>query len=290
VKPLYGQTYDIFITGEVVMILCLATSAEVINDVSYAPAGAQPHTSPVPQIASASPSAGAGTGRGVLEGAFAVLDALADAESGLGLTALARASGLAKTSAHRLAEQLVDLGAVQRVGHHYLIGSRMGRIGQRWQPDPMLRRAAQAPVHALAVRSGALASLRILHNDTLRLICATARHGHACLPVPADAQSTARTATGRVLYAAQPAGSVALPDCWTTREWRRLRDCIGEPQATVVDHQEAFPGICCVSAPVWAPGGACVGAVTALLQSDKPTPNLRELVVRAARRIGNGLR
>jgi IclR helix-turn-helix domain len=54
-------------------------------------------------------------GRGVLDGAFAILDALAHADEGLGLTALARASGLAKTSAHRLAEQLVTLGAVQCV-------------------------------------------------------------------------------------------------------------------------------------------------------------------------------
>jgi hypothetical protein len=53
--------------------------------------------------------------RGVLNGVFAVLDALADADGGLGLTALARASGLAKTSAYGLAEQLVTFGAVQRV-------------------------------------------------------------------------------------------------------------------------------------------------------------------------------
>ena len=61
----------------------------------------------------------AAAGRGVLDGAFAVLDALAHADQGLGLTALARASGLAKTSVHRLAEQLVMLGAVQCVEHRY---------------------------------------------------------------------------------------------------------------------------------------------------------------------------
>jgi hypothetical protein len=53
----------------------------------------------------------ASTGRGVLAGAFDVLDALAEADDGLGLTALARAAGLAKTSTYRLAEQLADLGA-----------------------------------------------------------------------------------------------------------------------------------------------------------------------------------
>jgi hypothetical protein len=95
-------------------------------------------------------------GRGVLDGAFAVLDALAHADEGLGLTALARASGLAKTSVHRLAEQLVTLGAVQCVEHRYYVGPLMLRIGQRWQPDPLLRRCAQAPVHSLAVQSHAM--------------------------------------------------------------------------------------------------------------------------------------
>src|SRR5271165_5485126 len=117
-----------------------------------------------------------GVARGVLDGAFAVLDALAHADEGLGLTALARASGLAKTSVHRLAEQLVMLGAVQCVEHRYYVGPRMLRIGQRWQPDPLLRRFAQTPVHALAMYSRAMASLRVLHEHRLRYICAAVPH------------------------------------------------------------------------------------------------------------------
>src|ERR1700722_14067256 len=142
--------------------------------------------------------------RTVLDGAFSVLDALADADDGLGLTALACASGLAKTSAHRLAEQLVALGAVQCIEHRYYIGALIGRIGQRWQPDPLLRRAAQGPVHNLSVQAGAMASLRILHEERLRLICGTAARGQAYISDPADRELVARTATGRVLYAAQP--------------------------------------------------------------------------------------
>ena len=267
----------------------LPMSAKLINDPPVS-TDADPQTSTASRNVSGRPGAGACTGRGVLEGAFAVLEALADTENGLGLTALARASGLAKTSAYRVAEQLVDLGAVQRVDRHYLIGPRIGRIGQRWQPDPVLRRAAQAPVHNLALQSGAMASLRMLHEGKLRMVCATARHGHAYMPVPADGRSIARTATGRVLYATQPAGSAGLPDCWTPREWRRLRDSIRGPHATVVDHQEAFPGVCCVSAPVWSPDGTCVAAVTALVPAAKPAPNLRDLVVDAARHIAGQLR
>jgi DNA-binding IclR family transcriptional regulator len=234
--------------------------------------------------------AGRAAGRGVLGGAFAVLEALAPADGGLGLTALARATGLAKTSAYRLAEQLVSLGAVQRVDHRYYIGARIGQIGRQWQPDPLLRRAAQAPVHTLAVRAGAVASLRILHEDLLRVICATVPRGQACIPHPADSESTARTATGRVLYAAGSLGNDALPGCWTAYEWRSLRKSIHDLRATVVDTQEVFPGVCCVSAPVWWPDRRCAGAVTTVLQAAKPTPGLRELVVSAARCIGEGLR
>ena len=228
-------------------------------------------------------------GRGVLDGAFAVLDALARADEGLGLTALARASGLAKTSARRLAEQLVTLGAVQCVEHRYYVGPRMQHIGQRWQPDPLLRRFAQAPVHTLAMQSHATASLRILHNLRLRYVCAAVPHGHAYLPDPADPQSIARTATGRVLYATQPGGDMTLPDCWTRREWRNMRESLLKPHATVVDLQDAVAGTCCASAPVWWPNGACAGAVTVTVHADDLPAGLPALVSYTAGRIGAAL-
>src|SRR3984957_2588445 len=118
------------------------------------------------------PSPEAARGRTVLDGAFSVLDALANADDGLGLTALAHASGLAKTSAHRHAEQLRALGAVERVNHRYYVGPRMMRIGQRWQPEPLLRQCAQRPVHNLAVRSRAMALLRVMNETRLRYLCA----------------------------------------------------------------------------------------------------------------------
>ena len=229
-------------------------------------------------------------GRGVLDGAFSILDALAHADEGLGLTALARASGLAKSSAHRLAEQLVMLGAVETLNHRYFVGPRMMRIGQRWQPDPLLRRCAQRPIHSLAVQSRAMASLRILHENRLRYICAAVPHGRAYMADHVDTESIARTATGRVLYAAKPPGEVELPDSWTQREWRELRGHLSDPRATVIDHQDAVPGVCCVSAPVWWPTGTCAGAVTVSLHATDLPVGLPALVSCTADRIGAALR
>jgi DNA-binding IclR family transcriptional regulator len=275
---------------EVVPMDLASTASKVIEDRSQVSAGAESPPTAASQGLCAETLSGASAGRRVLDGAFAVLEALASADGGLGLTAVARASGLAKTSAYRLAEQLVALGAVQRIDHRYYVGARIARIGQRWQPDPLLRRAAHAPVHALALRSGATASLRILYEGRFRVICATMHRTHAWVPTPADPESAARTATGRVLYATQPVTDVALPECWTPREWRQLRDSLRDLHTTVVDHQQAFAGICCVSAPVWRPDGTCAGAVTVVLQGAKPGANLRDLVVCAARRIGAELR
>ncbi|HUH68090.1 MAG TPA: hypothetical protein VLZ05_03950, partial [Mycobacterium sp.] len=101
--------------------------------------------------------------------------------------------------------------------------------------------------------------------------------------------SIARTATGRVLYATQPAGDAALPDCWTRGEWRNLRESLRDPRATVIDHQDAIAGTCCVSAPVWWPNGACAGAITVTVQANDLPAGLPALVSHTAGRIGAAL-
>jgi DNA-binding IclR family transcriptional regulator len=166
----------------------------------------------------------------------------------------------------------------------------MLRIGQRWQPDPLLRRCAHEPVHALAAQSRGMASLRILHDQRLRYVCAAVPHRRAYVPDHVDPEAIARTATGRVLYAAQSVDDTALPDCWSRREWRGLRESLRDPRTTVIDHQDAVAGMCCVSAPVWWPNGDCAGAVTVMVEANDPPVGVPGLVSHTARRIGNALR
>ncbi|PXX68654.1 IclR-like helix-turn-helix domain-containing protein [Nocardia tenerifensis] len=85
-------------------------------------------------------------GRGVLEGAFLLLDVLARVDES-GPSRLAAASGLPKPTVHRLLQQLVAVGAVQRRAGRYRIGPRLFSLGQAWNPAPT---AAQRPVRALA--------------------------------------------------------------------------------------------------------------------------------------------
>ena len=228
------------------------------------------------------------SGRAVLDGAFAVLDALARAEAGLGLSDLSRQSGLAKASAYRLAEQLAGLGAIRRHERRYYIGARLGRIGQRWQPDPSLRVAARPWVRTLAVQSKAIASMTTLVDGRLHLVCASAPRGYPEIPAPGH-DVIGRTAAGQVLYAARHPGATGDPDCRTAAAWRGLRSSIRDLHAAVVDQQDVLPGVCCVSVPAWYPDGRCAGAVTAIIESDRIPPPLRDLVLRTARGIGADL-
>ena len=109
------------------------------------------------------------------------------------------------------------------------------------------------------------------------------------MPDPADPESIARTATGRVLYATQPGNDVTLPDCWTRSEWRNVRESLRDPHATVIDHQDAVVGMCCVSAPLWWPNGVCAGAVTVTVHAIDLPAGLSTLVSYTARRIGAAL-
>jgi len=224
---------------------------------------------------------GADHGRGVLEGAFEILAALGSHGTGLGLTELACNTGLAKTTVHRLAEQLVAVGAVQRIEHCYYIGPTIARLGRCWQPDPQLRQAACGPVRALAARANTAAAAYVLNERRAHLITAAVRRGQTWLP-PADldAESIPYTAVGRVLLAtnsddgAGTAGRLRLP-----RDWRTI----------LTDDPQPADGICWVAAPVWRPNGQCAAAVAALVTSPALPPGVKDSVICAARQIGQHL-
>ena len=57
-----------------------------------------------------------GSGRGVLETSSLVVDAVAGARRGIGITALAAQTGLPKSTVHRIAGQLTESGLLERVG------------------------------------------------------------------------------------------------------------------------------------------------------------------------------
>ncbi|MDC2959900.1 IclR family transcriptional regulator [Streptomyces gilvifuscus] len=251
-----------------------------------ATAAARPRTGP-PDPAPSPDLAGplsATAGRGVLEGAFALLDALHHREDA-GVTTLASACGLPKTTAYRLLDQLVELGAVERSAGRYRIGPGMFRLGQGWQPYPGLREAAQRPLRRLAAATGTTATLAVLYEGQTLILDRTGTD--LSRPVPDDRRIWPwYTATGKVLAAwAGPGPQIGpLPRSWPD-EAVRIRE-----SGVAYDREEVLEGVCCAAVPVFAAGRVPVAALGVLTGPDQRLERLAETARRAASAITTALR
>ncbi|MBB5857356.1 IclR family transcriptional regulator [Amycolatopsis umgeniensis] len=146
-------------------------------------------------------------GRGVLEGAFALLEALDEHGGQAGLTQLVRTTGLPKTTVHRLLEQLADLGAVERADRSYRIGSRVFRLGRFWQPE--LRDLAKEWLPVLSARMR-VSLVLVVPREGRALVAAGAVLPADDVPVWPGSPLPPGTAAGRLLAAHHPA--LAEPD------------------------------------------------------------------------------
>ncbi|RLK58611.1 IclR family transcriptional regulator [Actinokineospora cianjurensis] len=225
-----------------------------------------------------------GAGRGVLEGGFRLLDLLSRAGDGMGLSQLARESGLPKATVYRLVEQLVGLGAVQRFRGRYFVGPLLSRLGACWQPIPGLQGAAREPVRVLSALTSAAVVVTVLHGDRVRVVFGT-RGVVTELPRihPAD-EFPISTATGRVLRLAG-----AAPDGVTSGEWRRAGVEFRRGGSVVVDRHEVIAGLCCVAAPVLGADGALVAAVGVMVVGERVPQGVDQVVRRASSEITRNL-
>ena len=110
-------------------------------------------------------------GRSVTSRAFAVLEAYDDRHLRLGLSELARRSGLPLTTTHRLVAELVAWGALERrTDGCYVVGRRLWQLG------------LLAPVHR-ELREVALPFLQDLYETTRENVHLAVRSGHEALYV-----------------------------------------------------------------------------------------------------------
>ncbi|MFG3019826.1 IclR family transcriptional regulator [Streptomyces sp. NPDC048254] len=227
-----------------------------------------------------------GGGRSVLEGAFALLGAVERVEEA-GLTRLAAECGLPKTTAYRLLEQLVELGAVERSRRGYRMGPRIFRLGQGWQPYPGLRAAARAPARHLARITGASVGLNVLREgQTLVLDWTPGEHAGALGRTLDSGAWPWFTAAGKVLvagvYPRLPLGP--LPGSWR-REAEAIRDL-----GVAFDREDVAAGVCCVAVPVRGPHGAPPASLSVVTDPAHNLDRLVGVVQQTARTISAALR
>ncbi|MCF6469448.1 IclR family transcriptional regulator [Nonomuraea sp. MG754425] len=147
-----------------------------------------------------------GAANSVLGKVRLILEAFGPDDESLGLSEIVRRSGVAKASVHRLAQELLRWGLLERRGSEYWLGMRLFEIGQRVPRQRILREAARPYMEDLYQATGETIHLAVL--DGLEVIYLEKVSGHSQVSRPsrvAGRMPLHCTATGKALLAFGPA-------------------------------------------------------------------------------------
>ncbi|HET9672781.1 MAG TPA: IclR family transcriptional regulator [Actinomycetota bacterium] len=200
------------------------------------------------------------SGVGVLDRSVSILSAVeAGARS---FTGIVGATGLTRSTAHRLIGALEDQGFLLHVGGlGYALGSRLLALASAAARDLPLRQLAHPPLERLARTTGESAQLYVREGE--RRICIDVAESERELRTIVEIGASLPLDKGS-------AGKVFL--AWgTERDGERLardRGRLAQQVATTRRRgwadsvAEREPGVASVSAPVFGPGGALLAAVS----------------------------
>jgi IclR family pca regulon transcriptional regulator len=230
---------------------------------------------------------------------IAVLRALGDAGGRMDLSDLVRSTGLARSTADRVAATLARMGYVRLRGHEVRLAPRLMELGNAYLAALSLPGRLGPLAERLADELDESVSLAVPDRDGIRFVHQTTRRRAMSLTFRiGDLLPYERTAAGAV-FAAGWTG-----DAWAARSGRRGEDggTVGEPAdeeafrlraahsreaGWAVDDQLIEPGLVAIAVPVHEPGGSVVCAVSVVSHTSRHTadslgravlPVLRETV------------
>lgn len=205
------------------------------------------------------------TRNSMLERGVHVLQSFRPTGNPMSMSEIARRTGLPKTTAHRLIEELTELGLLERTREQYVLGRPLFELGELVPVKHRLREAALPFMQDLyeatheTIHLGVRDDLDVLYVEKIR--------GHSGVDVPSRVGGRlplSSTGVGKTLLAFSKDDLVRQV---VSRPLRRLTDhSITDPKvlegelATIrsagvgYDHEEATDGVSCVAAPVLVKG------------------------------------
>ncbi|MGW2405530.1 IclR family transcriptional regulator [Streptomyces sp. NPDC001739] len=203
----------------------------------------------------------------LLEKAAKVLSAFRTAEPRLTLTEVVQRSGLPRSSAHRILDQLVQQRWLEREGRDYRLGMGMWELGAMAAHHNRLRRAALPHLHALHESTGHLVHLTVLDGtEVVYLERIGGSHDHGVPSRVGGRQPAYCTAAGKAILAFSDDGLVEpvirnglrprTPRTITRPETFRGELARVRERGVAFDFEEGFQGVFCVAAPLRGAGRA----------------------------------
>jgi DNA-binding IclR family transcriptional regulator len=240
-----------------------------------------------------------------VERAHSLLEVLSHEQTGLGLTEIARRTGLGFSTSHRLLRTLAGLGYVVQDPEtsHYLLGYKVLELATRVQSLQLLLVLAR-PIMVETMRaSGETTNLAVRDGEQGRYVAQVPSRASVRMfvelgsPAPLHA-----SAGGKVLLANAPdsvfeavaRGDLPARTSRTLTTPEALRASVEEIRANGfgVDNGEFEDGLMCVAAPVRNHTGSVVAALSVAGPSGRVAPNrdaLTDLVVANAAALSSAL-
>lgn len=208
---------------------------------------------------------------GMLQRCFDLLGAFRPQDVSVPPAQLARRAGLSKATGHRIIQEMLSLGMLEKTGNGVRLGLRMFEIGQLVPLQRNLRRAAlpfmsdlreatNSTVH-LAVLDGAdVLYLEIMQrDDDLPSRVGGRFPAHAAGVGKAMLAYSPRYVLDRVLE--QPLRQLA-PNTITNPDELRKELSVIRRTGVAYDREEATAGLVCAAAPILSLDGAVVGGLS----------------------------
>jgi DNA-binding IclR family transcriptional regulator len=148
----------------------------------------------------------AGDANSVLGKVQRILEAFGPDDESLSLSELSRRTSLAKASVHRLAQELLRWGLLERRGGDYRLGMRLFEIGQRVPRQRILRDLARPFMEDLFQATNQTVHLAVLDGLEVLYLEKISGHGQVTRPSRVAGRMPLHcTATGKALLAFGPA-------------------------------------------------------------------------------------
>ncbi|MFD6156447.1 IclR family transcriptional regulator [Nocardia sp. NPDC060256] len=207
----------------------------------------------------------------LLDKAAKILGCFEGAVATLTLTDVVRRTGLSQSTVHRLMDQLLTLGWLEREGRRYRLGLRLFELGAYASRHNQLRRAALPHLISLHHTTGHWAHLSVIDGAEVLYLDQIGDPSRSTLPVEIGTRLPVHcTAAGKILLAfGQPGTAETLAGDLVPRTRRTiiradsLRNELtaAHRQGVAFDREETFPGVLCAAAPLRGSGQA-LGAIS----------------------------
>lgn len=226
---------------------------------------------------------------GTVGKALDLLDLFTRAQPQLGLSQLARASGVNKATCHRLMSELESRGLVEQTGpaREYRLGPATLRLAALREAAVPTREAAMPTLRRLAEATGETAHLSHLVAGRLQTLAFAyaSRPGVKVMMEDADFLPFDATASGAAVLAFHPDPE---PRIAAATDPAALRDRIARARAqgwaeTISTFEKDVQGL---AVPLFDPTGSCIGALAVAAAAPRMTPDLHASITRDLTRAG----